>query len=224
MELGQSTGAIVRLEVLLLPARTLHDYDLATALKLQASLRRYGQLRPVLVRRSAGGALAVVEGRGVVEALRALGREHVWVLDVGQLSDADAGLLAAATLVGFDVDYAAVAALMAGLQDLGATAETLSSATPFTPERIRHFATLVKFDWSQFRPDDRHPRIDWESEVALEEPAETALVPVHAEPSPETVAAVEHALETEPPEAVVTALRRAVVKGRKVHANQAALF
>lgn len=219
--------------------------DEATSLKLLASVRRLGQIRPILTRRIADGTRVIVDGRRLARALRDAGETTAWAVDLGRISDAEAVKAALSVEIRHETDYARLALAVAGLLDAGATAAELSSAGPFTAERIGYFGVLSKFDWSQFaEKTDGQSVIDWDSDgleppgeaigsggrtsvpagdlspVAEPEPPAGIVVDPPGPPTPETVEAVEAVLAHAAPAQVVEAVK-AVVRRRKASATPA---
>lgn len=128
--------------------------DEVMAAKLGTSLRRHGQLRPVLVRETADGTVAVVSGRRLVLAMREAGMPKCRVTHLGVVSHEDAQRIALSLELHFETDYAKLARAVADLLQEGDTLDALASAAPFTSERLAHMRTLTTFDWSAFRQDD----------------------------------------------------------------------
>lgn len=193
----------VRHEKVRIPANGWRHDDEATFIKLVASVRRYGQLRPVVVRMLEGtdGDVEVIDGRRLARAAKEAGLEHVRVADLGYVPDEDAVLIALALETCFDVDYAKLAFAVAALLEKGLSAQELASRTPFTAERINYFGVLSKFDWSQFAAakTDQHA-MDWDGGDVGEEPPlgdppapEPEQVLVSPTPVPETVQRITHA-------------------------------
>jgi hypothetical protein len=140
--------------------------DLATDLKLAASLRKYGQLRPLVVRTDEAGAWWVVDGRRQLRVMRSIGWTAAQAIHVGTLSDADARRMALSLDLAYETDYARVAAAVAELVDGGVSVAELASGSPFTEERVAHFRTLATFDWSVFDGQTDQHAMDWDAEEA----------------------------------------------------------
>ena len=195
---------------LMAPPDGWHHRDDVTQLRLQASVRRYGQLRPLLVRTAADGARMVVDGRELLVALRAVGMASAWVVDVGPVSDTEARRLMLALELSFDVDYARLAAAVAAMLRDGLTPDELASAGPWTAERLSYMDTLTRFDWSVFAArGDGQSAMDWDEAPDAEPPV------AEQPPSPETMAEVEHALEHAAPGEVVAAVRAVAARRRR---------
>lgn len=128
--------------------------DQTMLIKLTASLRKFGQLRPVIVR-TENNARYVVRGNQIVEAMRAAGLEKAWVVDVGSITEQETIALALALEIGFDVDYAALAGRVAFLVNGGVSPVEVSGLSPFVAARIESFCALAApFDWSVFDQKD----------------------------------------------------------------------
>lgn len=115
--------------------------------RMLASVRKFGQLRPVLVRQ-VGGLWELVDGRRLLDAVRELGGDKVVAIDIGE---ADPVRVRLALMVAYEVDYAAVAEDVAALVGSGASPADLASCSPFEPDRIAYFPKLLQFDWSMYR-------------------------------------------------------------------------
>jgi len=145
--------------------------DAAFAAKLEASLRKFGQINPLLVRTTADSRM-VIDGRKRLTALTAIGARAAKVRDVGAMSDVDATELALSAMLASEVDFAALAHEVCGLVKAGTTPDQLAAIGPFDTERIQHFLTLHSWDWSLFRQppavvdndDCRPPRMNPETE------------------------------------------------------------
>lgn len=125
-----------------------------------ASLRRCGQINPLLVRTAADGRMVLIDGRQRLAALRASGALTAKVRHVGEMSDAEATELQLGAELAFETDYAALASQVGRLVKQGAaTPEALAAIGPFDAERIRHFVTLSTFDWSRFH-STAEPAVD----------------------------------------------------------------
>lgn len=204
--------------------------DQATAQRLAASLRRYGQLRPVVVRTRRDGTQAIVDGRRLAAAMLACGMDRAVVVDLGMVDDADAVRVSLALEVRFETDYARLAAAVASLVDGGAQPAELAGISPFSVERITYFGELLRFDWSAFAPSrDGQSRMEWDEDVVLTEPAEGQdddgpVAPLPAEPSsPQVQAEVEQVLEHATPAEVVAAVK-ATVRSRRRASAEPSLF
>lgn len=156
--------------------------DAARADKLVASLRRHGQLRPLVIGTLPDGTRQVVDGRRLLAAMLALGWTEALAIDVGPLDGPAAAVqLALALECGFEIDYARLALAVADLLSAGVTATELSMRSPFTAERIGYLGKLARFDWSQFdEATDRSPMLEWATdadEAAAQEPDPVVAVP-----------------------------------------------
>lgn len=165
-------------------------YDDAMLLeKLATSLRRHGQLRPVVTCRTPAGERVVVDGRKLLRAMRDLGWSEAMVVDLGTLDAHTARRVALDLELRFETDYAAVSQAVAGLLEQDVTAESLAQASPFTAERIGYFAKLATFDWSQFsgKPEGQ-TALDW---GGLAETGPPAALEAAREADPELAVAEE---------------------------------
>jgi hypothetical protein len=166
------------LRALVVPDPGWHYDDAELAGKLQASLRRHGQLRAIVVRQGSDGAPVVVDGRHLLRAMLASGMERGWVADVGVVEVHAAQQLALDLELKFEVDYAKLAVEVAGLLEQGATAESLAGASPWTAERIGYLGRLAFFDWDQFREvPEGQAALAWDDEPVAENASPAALEP-----------------------------------------------
>src|SRR5262249_28193488 len=92
-----------------------HD-NAAKLQKLTASVQRYGQTRPVIVRRD-GDRYVVVDGRKILKSLRMAGLKTCRIVDLGPLDAQAAALVCASCDIGFEIDYAKLAFAVAALMD-----------------------------------------------------------------------------------------------------------
>lgn len=136
------------------------------ALKLEASVRRHGQFRSVVIGRVAG-AVRVLDGRRLLQALRNVGATHVAVCDLGDVDDVDALLVNLSSELLFETDFSRVAQDVRKALDAGASADGLAGAGPYDAERIGHFGTLATFDWSRFAErTDGQVAMEWDDDAA----------------------------------------------------------
>jgi len=133
--------------------------DEILALKMAKLVRRWGQLAPVVVRTAEDGALEIIHGRRLYEAVKAIsadGKGLVKVANVGHLADPDAKALAFALhTMSHETDYATVATLVADAIDSGLhTSHDLASVSRFTQDRVEQFAKMARFDWTTLGTDE----------------------------------------------------------------------
>jgi hypothetical protein len=156
----------VALDRLALADAGWHYEDGAVLAKLVASLRRHGQLRPVVVRTDEDGRMVVVRGRSLLAAAREAGFRDVWVVTLGEMSELDARVVSLSLELRQEVDFARLARQLDEVMEAGMSPAQLSSHGPFTPARLAHFRTLVRFDWSQFdEVSDGQQVMDWDADV-----------------------------------------------------------
>jgi hypothetical protein len=132
--------------------------------KLITSIRRFGQMHPVLVRTAPDGRTVVIDGRKRLAALRAIGATTVRVRHAGTLSDAEAAEMQLAAELGFRTDYAAVAYAVGQLMKAGATPEALSEISPFDAERARFLGESMIHTWQELLAERIRQRDDAEPE------------------------------------------------------------
>jgi hypothetical protein len=136
--------------------------------KLMTSLRRHGQLRALVVRRTPIGVYSVVDGRSLLKAMQALGWATALVADIGVVDTEAAQRLALDLDLRFDTDYARLAVAVAAMLEAGATPDALAGASPYTAERLGYLARLATFDWSQYREVPHgQGALSWEAEAEL---------------------------------------------------------
>lgn len=177
----------------IVPTDGWHLDDLEGLHKLCASVKRYGQLRPVLVTEQAG-VLSVVDGRRLLAAMRMAGLSEA----VARVVVAEPAEVMLACELFSEMSCAKVARQVADLLSGGSTAEHLAGASPFTAERIAYMDTLTRFDWSQFaeQEGDGQETMDWGEEdvppaVAVPAPPpvpDPAVPDAEAEPAAEAPA------------------------------------
>jgi hypothetical protein len=198
------------------------NYDDAEAsLKLQSSLKRHGQLRPVLCVTPPDGSTVVVDGRRLLAAMKALGLQRAMVCDLGEVAAADVAALRLAVELRFEVDYARLAKAVHGFLQQGTTVDRLASAGPFSAERIGYFNTLATFDWAQFSEQaesDGQTAMEWDAlddlppHAATVEEVQPPQVPAAVAP-PEPAAPVPVPVATVPAAAAADA--GVAAKGKK---------
>jgi hypothetical protein len=160
--------------------------DAVTQLKLESSLRRHGQLTPVVVR-EVGDTLQVIDGRRVVAALRTIGAATVCVNNLGAINATEAGKIMLALRLRFRTDYAKLAYGVAELMAVGETADGLASCSPYNADRITHLDMLTRFDWDQFSgEDDGQAEMNWDTTDETVTPALPDVAPLNtvSEPAP----------------------------------------
>lgn len=136
-----------------------HYDDPSRAAKLLVSVQRYGQLRPIVVGTSPDGKLTVVDGHGLLAAVRAAGQPEVWILDIGEIDTAAATDAMLALACGFELNYPVMADAVAKRLDAGGvTPNELARCAPVPVDRIEHFVQLSKWDWSLFAPKGERAR------------------------------------------------------------------
>lgn len=119
------------------------NYDSpGTLQRLQVSLTRYGQLRPLIIR-----GTEVIKGRNILTAMLALGWTTGQAIELPDTVDARGVYLALE--IDAPVDYSALAIKVTDLVRESNLTE-VASASPFTTERVYYLAALTTFDWSQF--------------------------------------------------------------------------
>lgn len=135
-----------------------HQSDPAAAVKLEASVRRYGQLRPLVVRKVPKRLMyEIVDGRKLVAALEAVGAMSAWCV----VAKADDPALELACALTFPVDYARLAYRVVELLE-HAPADKLAAVAPWSVERLNYFKTLSQFDWKQFAVELEQEKVDWQ--------------------------------------------------------------
>lgn len=149
---GEGAPALrtVPIDSLQADGRGWHYDDGVEHAKLLGSIRRFGQLRPVVVC-TVAGELRIVDGHRVLAALREAGASEVRVADLGERTAKDLAVSRLACLLQGEVDYATVVRDVGRLIASGeATAAELSAVGPFRKERLELFPSLLSFDFAQF--------------------------------------------------------------------------
>lgn len=154
-----------------------HEDDPEMMIRLVGIVRRYGQLRPVVVGTLPDGTKQVVDGRKLLEALRRVGMVEALIVDLGPVWEGWQTDIQLALLCGFEVDYVRVACAVADRLASGTTRDELALRSPFTTERLDHFNQLATFDWTQLSTNGNGTAmLDWDAEPVEEE----VTVPVDA--------------------------------------------
>jgi hypothetical protein len=131
-----------------------HEDDEVQMAKLVSSIRRFGQMHPLLVRTAPDGRTLLVDGRRRLAALRAIGATLARVRHLGPISDAEATEIQLSAELLFVIDYTVLSRQVAKVvKDGHATADGLAVIGPYDAERIAHFVTLSTFDWRRFDPE-----------------------------------------------------------------------
>lgn len=178
-----------------------HLDDSVALEKLRTSLRRHGQLRPIVVRSALDGTERVVDGRKLLAAMLSLGMTAGTVTYVGPLDDEAAVRMQLDLELGFDIEYDKLAFAVSGLLDAGASPQSLAGASPFSAERIAYFGQLTRFDWGMFKAaaEGGQGAMDWGDADEAPVPVAVAAVP---EKASEPVAARSSLPEAASPPAV----------------------
>jgi len=193
--MSMPTWKKVELARVQMPDSGWHYDDTTGLLKLASSLQRHGQLRPLVVRgRLESEDVALVNGHKLLEVMLSLGWTEAMAVHLGDLDDDAAACVALHLELRFEIDYARLARCVSGLVERGASPASLASGSPFDADRIRHFATLARFDWALFGQDDGQAALDWDALAAPElEPVDVTeaepLVPPPVLASPPAAAA-----------------------------------
>lgn len=147
---------------------SLSQADESMAAKAAHVLRKWGQLKPVVVRRieMETGQYEIIDedGRLLMHALLASGAKDVIVCDLGCISDADALMVRLSQRLRYRTDYAAVAMQVAEQVKAGTDIGALAMCSPFDTVRISHFVELADFDWSKFQPDKSQSAMSWDED------------------------------------------------------------
>lgn len=115
---------------------------------LRMSVKRFGQLRPV-VTRQVGEEHHVLDGRELLEVLEELGIEEVDIYDAGPLTDGDALIARIALDNQRPKDHVLIAHRVADAVRDGLSLEALHAATPYTPEMVDRCRELAAFDFEK---------------------------------------------------------------------------
>lgn len=184
--------------------------DAQAALKLQASLKRHGQIQPVLCVTPPDGSTVVVNGRRILAAMKALGWTRCMVCDVGEADAGDVASLRFACELRSVTDYAALAQAVHGYLKAGVTTvERLASAGPWSAERVGYFDTLAVFDWAQFseaEAGDGQVAMNWDDDD-LPPPAPPVEVPAPEPLGPDSFGGEDFPMPPETAAAVDAAIR-----------------
>lgn len=133
--------------------------------KLDASIRRFGVFKPIVIRQIALGAFEIIGGEHRWEAAKRVGLKKVPVIDLGPISDNEAKEISLADNARYGADDAL--ALSELLQSLGSS-EDIQSFLPFSDIDVQ-----ALFSASDIALDDLvlDENFDGDKEEAHEEPA-----------------------------------------------------
>ena len=116
--------------------------------RISASLKRFGQMLPLVVRQVDDDKYEIVDGRRRWEAMEALPGDDIWVFNIGPVTRAEAIKRGLALSLSAEIDYAALAKHVVDELKEDPEYNSLPSFTFLTAERIQYFQTLLNFDWS----------------------------------------------------------------------------
>lgn len=132
--------------------------DPVKAQKLQANIKRNGQLENIMVRKLATGFFEVVNGNHRLTAFQELGIKKVVVYNFGTISDAQARRIAVETNeTRFKSDHLKLAGLVKEMVNSDFTMEELAETMPYNMDELKDMQELLVFDWSQY---DKKPSED----------------------------------------------------------------
>ena len=164
--------AILKLSALRPSAWRYSDPSPQQTRKLIESVRRFGQIRPAVVRLTSSGH-EVIDGHRLVECFTELGLGQIWCIVLDPCDDVEAiRLMLVLNESRATIDHVALARLFKHvLASLGP--DELASMIDFTPEQVQGYKDLLEFDIEGFANRGRDT-----SQVALgfEESAETPEV------------------------------------------------
>ncbi len=121
-----------------------HAEDPVMMEKLETSLKRFGQLAPLIVKDN-----EVLGGRRLFRAMQNIGWQTAMAVRLS--GDIEPLHVSLATEIRFDTDYAA---LSKAIGESLTEAHSLARISPFSAARIEYFKKLIDFDWSQFKEGD----------------------------------------------------------------------
>lgn len=118
--------------------------------KLEANIKKHGQVENLIVRELHDGAFEVVNGNHRLKALINLGYDKVVCFNLGQVSDAKAKRIAVETNeTKFGTDSIKLAEVMRDIREEYEVDDVMETM-PFTRGEMDNFQGMLEFDWSQF--------------------------------------------------------------------------
>ena len=127
--------------------------DIEKTAKLEANLKRNGQIENLIVRELDTGFYEIINGNHRYDVLKNLGIKFAVVNNKGKISKQDAIRLAIETNeTKFVTDTISLAEL---IKELSITfdVKTLAETMPYTEEQLEEMIKLTDFDWNQFNQD-----------------------------------------------------------------------
>lgn len=121
--------------------------------KEEASLRRFGFLKSVVVRETSVGRYEIIDGEHRFEIMKTSGAVQLPVLNLGKISTAEAKQLTVLlNEIRGESDFLKLSDLFATTKD-DFKPEDLAGLLPFSKEEIESLITASDFDWSGFDMD-----------------------------------------------------------------------
>jgi ParB-like chromosome segregation protein Spo0J len=125
--------------------------DPAMMAKLQANLKRNGQIENIVIREKPGGRYEVVNGNHRLDALRAAGSAKAWAVNLGDIPDWKAKRIAIElNETRFENDELRLASMLEGMAK-EMTKEEMLETMPIEPAEIDRLIAMAAFDWSQYK-------------------------------------------------------------------------
>ncbi len=131
---------------------TYKEKDLERLMMLEASMRKYGQLRPIIVTRSEG-VLFAVEGKKILSVAKVLGWESVDAIEIED-NTAESHVLLSIVLneLQFETNYIELSKHISVIEEN-------RNLLPFTPIELDKLKSIADFDWNKLNKIDNPEQI-----------------------------------------------------------------
>lgn len=136
-------------EILIKPDDLKLTGDYMAYYKISDSIKEYGQLKPVICyRTSENSGLLLLDGRLIIRALKYLGQDTAFILDLGIKTEQEAlQIWCALNLNQRSTNYIELAKKIKAYPEIK---KALSKQTTLLPEEIDSLEKILDFDWSCF--------------------------------------------------------------------------
>lgn len=131
------------------------NHDARVEASLVHFIKKYGQLRPIVVRQHTDSPWPVqaIEGRKIFAACSMAGIKKVFILNVGKCTDVEAEEInLALNGISFDTNYVKLSSTINRVYP-GKNVDELAHMLPFPSQDIKDYIELEAFHWNRFKPN-----------------------------------------------------------------------